>query len=213
MINVFGFLEYDPSDELTLELQDKANKSLLHKIINPDGTVQFTDRIVMVDKIEMPLPTKQLSTKFQFVADVYSKITPTPTSVASRLPNVFPVTGEGMSRTSDKGMPFYRITQAIEAILGYNGVLPKEYSDAFGTEINFRGFKYVVDFTGLPVDMIPPMYTVDFAQTDLLSLCQEHAMLPIETYLLYFLLLTTHTANGFIITIRTEYISVKTTRL
>lgn len=173
MINVFGFLEYDPSDELTLELQDKANKSLLHKIINPDGTVQFTDRIVMVDKIEVPLPTKQLSTKFQFVADVYSKITPTAATVINRLADVFPVTGEGMSRTSDKGMPFYRITQAIEAILGYNGVLPKEYSDAFGTEINFRGFKYVVDFTGLPVDMIPPMYTVDFAQTDLLSLCQE----------------------------------------
>ena len=168
MINVFGFLEYDPSDELNVRLNDSAKKTLLSKIINPDGTVVFVDRVVAENGIEIPLPTGSLGT-----ADVYISTNPVQSMLPDRIAPVFPVTGEGMSRNSEKGMPFYRITQAIEAILGYNGALPQEYQDAFGTEINFRGFKYVVDFTGLPIDLIPSMYNIDFAQTDLLSLCQE----------------------------------------
>jgi hypothetical protein len=154
MLNVFGFLEYDPSDDLKTKLEAKYDKSLLTKKVLQDGTLFFTD-------------TAGLGTP-----DLYTSKNQT-SKLPGRDPLVFPVTGEGMSRRSDKGMPFYRITQAIDALLSYNGKLFDEYAQAFGTQINFRGFKYVVDFSGLPLDMIPKMYNIDFAQTDLLSLCQE----------------------------------------
>jgi len=154
MLNVFGFLEYDPSDSLKLDLESGATKTLLTKVVKPDGSVVFTD------------------TEGKGVADVYVENYSRPMSF-DRRPPVFPVTGEGMSRRSDKGIPFYRILQGIDALLEYDGKLPDEYKHAFGTQINFRGFKYVVDFAGLPTKLIPSMYTVDFAQTDLLSLVQE----------------------------------------
>ena len=154
MLNVYGFLEYDPSDALKQKLEAKYDKSLLVKKVRPDGAVFFGDTM------ESGIP------------DLY--VSKNQTSVQpNRDPLVFPVTGEGMSRRSEKGMPFYRITQSIDALLSYNGKLFDEYKDAFGTQINFRGFNYVIDFSGLPLGLIPNMYTVDFAQTDLLSLCQE----------------------------------------
>ena len=58
--------------------------------------------------------------------------------------------------------------------MNYNGFLPTEYKDAgYGGAIDFRGFKYVVDFGGIPLDLIPPTYFLEFDQIDLLSLAQE----------------------------------------
>jgi hypothetical protein len=90
------------------------------------------------------------------------------------LPRFFPITGQGFSRRSDKGMPFYRISQALSALFQYNGFMPQEYVQAgFGGSINFRGFNYVVDFGGIPTEKIPLLYYMDFSQIDLLSLAQE----------------------------------------
>jgi hypothetical protein len=89
-------------------------------------------------------------------------------------PEFFPMTGEGFSRRGDNGIPWYRVRQALNALFNYNGLLPKEYVDAgFGGYINFRGYNYVVDFTGIPIDKIPLTYFLDFDQIDLLSLSQE----------------------------------------
>ena len=146
MLNVFGFLEYDPSDALQKKF-DLLDRNVLTKNITPLGAVNYTGNDTYINK--------------------------NPLTTWDRTAPVFPITGEGMSRRSSKGIPFYRITQAIDALLEYNGKLPDEYANAFGTEINFRGYKYVVDFSGLPLHLLPPMYNIDFAQTDLLSLVQE----------------------------------------
>jgi len=62
----------------------------------------------------------------------------------------------------------------LTALFNYNGALPDEYVNAgFGGTIDFRGYKYVVDFSGIPLDRIPKMYFMDFDQIDMLSLAQE----------------------------------------
>ncbi len=144
LFNVYGFLEYDPSQQLQSFLQQNAAASILTKYISNNGTVSYEGD------------------------DMWS------TGGAGGLPSEFPVTGQGFSRRSDQGMPFYRIIQALTAMFEYNGFLPQEYVAAgFGGRINFRGFNYVVDFSGLPLDLIPPMYFMDFDQLDLLSFAQE----------------------------------------
>lgn len=155
VFNVFAFLEHDPSDELMLRLQSEGKNPTfnpLQKVVNPDGTVTF---------FGSDLWTRKYSTNYKNGGDT------------DRIPAIFPMTGEGLGRVSDKGMPFYRISQALAAMLGMYGQLPDEYKVNYGTQINFRGFNYVVDFGGIPLHLLPAMYNVDFAQTDLLSLVQE----------------------------------------
>ena len=84
----------------------------------------------------------------------------------------FPITGTGMSRRSDQGIPWYRVKHSISAILGWYGPLHKEYVDAgFSTVINYKGYNYVVDFSGLPE--MPDLYFLNFDQLNLLDLCLE----------------------------------------
>lgn len=84
----------------------------------------------------------------------------------------FPITGTGFSRRVDQGIPYYRVAQALDALLSYNVDLPDEYKEkSFGDKINFRGFKYVVDLSALPP--LPDFYYLDFDTISLLDLCLE----------------------------------------
>lgn len=97
--------------------------------------------------------------------DLYTKIPAAPSMT-------FPITGTGYSRRCPQGMPFYRIKQAMIALMGMEIPLPQEYIDAgFGGYINFRGHNYVVDLSGLK--NIPDYYFFDFDQINLLDLCLE----------------------------------------
>ena len=90
------------------------------------------------------------------------------------LPFRFPFTGTSFSRRTGKGIPFYRIVQAIDALMEVDGDLPSYYKEkSFGGKINFRGFNYVVDLSGLPINKIPPLYNFDFDQMTILEFCQE----------------------------------------
>ena len=63
---------------------------------------------------------------------------------------------------------------ANSTVPGSGSPFPDEFINAgYGGLVDFRGFKYIVDFTGIPVDLIPTTYYLDFDQIDLLSLCQE----------------------------------------
>lgn len=84
----------------------------------------------------------------------------------------FPITGTGFSRRSSQGIPYYRIQDAINALMEYHLELPEEYKNqGFGGRINFRGFNYVVDFGGLPE--LPEFYYVNFDEINLLELAME----------------------------------------
>ena len=190
LFNIYGFLEYDPSDKMARFLNLHPNikgKGIVRKNVDAQGIVSyagFSDPdffekygmfapepsvmvVPTVGPFNAPLPPVKINLldqfyfgKQQFGPDV--------------LPEYFPITGQGFSRRSDKGMPFYRISQGIAALFQMYGFLPKEYADAgFGGTINFRGYNYVVDFGGIPVEKIPLNYYMDFDQLDILSFAQE----------------------------------------
>lgn len=84
----------------------------------------------------------------------------------------FPMTGTGFSRRGSQGIPFYRVKDAINALMENFVPLPQEYKDqGFGGKINFRNFDYVVDFGGLPE--LPQFYYLDFDEINLLELALE----------------------------------------
>jgi hypothetical protein len=84
----------------------------------------------------------------------------------------FPMTGSGFARRSSQGIPYFRIKDAINALMEYETPLPQEYKDqGFGGRIKFHGFNYVVDFGGLPE--LPSLYYLDFDQINLLELALE----------------------------------------
>ena len=84
----------------------------------------------------------------------------------------FPITGTGFSRRSDRGMPYYRISQGVNWLIGNTEDLPQEYKNmSFGDKINFRGLKYIVDLSGLPA--MPDFYSLDYDSMNLLDLCLE----------------------------------------
>ena len=158
LFNVYGFLEYDVSDELKEEIEgtdvlpnpDLTSKNILTKNVDAQGIITYTGD------------------------DTYS-FNSLPFSI-NNFPPSFPITGQGFARRGDQGIPWYRVDQALTALFGFNGALPDEYVNAgFGGTIDFRGYKYVVDFGGIPLEKIPQMYFMDFDQLTLMDLAQELA--------------------------------------
>lgn len=85
---------------------------------------------------------------------------------------LFPMTGTGFSRRGPQGIPYYRVVDSINALMQLYTPLPLEYKNqGFGGRINFRGFNYVVDFSGLPD--LPEFYYLDFDEINLLELVME----------------------------------------
>lgn len=204
LFNVYGFLEYDPSDELQKRLDNQAiYKWVLEKQVSQVGEVRYfgNDKEAGVvvesflDTSVSPPETKEVQINPSPVNwDVYKfpqtlqessaagagkmfkpeAIDPSFGVDSELYPKFFPITGEGFSRRSEQGIPWYRVSQGLAALFEQYGKLPKEYMEAgFGGTIDFRGFNYIVDFGGIPLEKIPKMYMLKYNQTDLLSLAQE----------------------------------------
>jgi len=163
LFNVYGFLEHDPSEPLLQALEGQAiGKNIVQKVVAPNGNVTYIgdDNYRFFDA----MPTFQGT---YFTADPSQPLRDT-------LSKTFPITGQGFARRSDKGIPWYRVKDALSAMFNYNGFLPREYEEAgYGGPIDFRGYKYIVDFGGIPLEKIPQMYFLDFDQINLLELAQE----------------------------------------
>jgi len=158
LYNIYGFLEYDPSHKLVNELESKATKkSILEKKVDPSGYVSYTGRDEYI--FESPTSIEHFSGDSDKAAD---------------MSGIFPITGQGYSRRSDNGIPWYRVDQAMKALFSYDTELPAEYNDAgFGGVIDFRGYNYVVDWGGIPTEEIPNTYYLDFDQISMMDLAQE----------------------------------------
>lgn len=140
--------------------------------------------------LDLPLPVINAN------GDIIKPVIPPPTG---QLPRHFPITGQGFSRRSDRGIPWYRVSQGLAALFNYNGLLPQEYINAgFGGAVDFRGYKYIVDFAGLPLDHIPPMYFMDFDQLTLLELAQEICDITSHDMFVSLLPIIEHPASQFI---------------
>ena len=155
ILNIYGFLEYNLSKASVDTIsQTLTQKSILTKNVDHNtGVVTFTGN----DRYSKP------------EGDITEL---TGVAATTAVPSPFPITGTGFARRGPQGIPYYRVRDAINAIMGYNGTLPQEYqSQGFGGCINFRGFNYLVDLSGLPA--LPDLYYFDFDQINLLDLCLE----------------------------------------
>jgi hypothetical protein len=131
LFNIFGFLEYEPSDSL------RNSRTNIDPLVRSSATTLRGSDTCKING------------------------------------NLFPLTGIGLSRRCEQGIPWYRISQALEAMFGTNGPVPDEYVQAgFGGAINFRGYNYIVDFGGLPLSKIPNMFFINQDQIDILSLVE-----------------------------------------
>lgn len=153
VFNVYGFLEHNMTPNLSGNLQRAFGTPnfLVKKVDTSNGKVSYSG-----------------SQGSQFPLDCFVKPSPLFNTVYAS----FPITGTGFSRRSPQGIPYYRVAQAVDALVSYNYLLPDEYKNrGFGGMINFRGYNYVVDFSGLP--KLPPLYFLDFDQINLLDLALE----------------------------------------
>ena len=81
------------------------------------------------------------------------------------------MTGTGMSRRTSTGIPYYRVVQALN-YLQFGGNVHPEYKP-FGSFVYFRGLKYALDFSGMPV--LPKAYMIDYDAISILDFLQEIA--------------------------------------
>ena len=187
LINIFGFLEYNPTTQLRNRMNTfYENSGILTKEVQSNGTVIYRGGVDPFTMGSIPQYTDSYA-RSDWLGTIFGRIGPGAVrdSIIDRLfntdgdgnrnlPNEFPFTGTSYCRRCEKGVPFYRIVQGINALMGFAGPLPEEYEvKNFGGRINFRGFNYVVDFTGLPSEKIPPMYFFDFDQMTLMEFLQE----------------------------------------
>ncbi len=187
LFNVYGFLEYDPSDDLQERLDEKARyKWIVEKQVDQTGLVRYvghdktkgTEAVTILNNQGEQESTQVNPSNTNW--DLYSFQNPVTQGPAGKIfspdefPKFFPITGEGFARRSEQGIPWYRVSQGLAALLEQHGSLPEEYVNAgFGGTIDFRGFNYVVDFGGIPLEKIPNSYMLNYSQLDLLSLTME----------------------------------------
>lgn len=158
LYNIYGFLEYDTSDKLLEEFQTKASGvEILEKKVNKFGKVSYKGMDQYV---------------FDNGGDPYVGIESL--GETARVSGTFPITGQGFARRTENGIPFYRVSQALNSLFTYTSELPEEYKKSgFGGVIDFRGYNYVVDWGGIPSGEIPLTYYLDYDQMSMLDLAQE----------------------------------------
>jgi hypothetical protein len=192
MINIYGFLEYNLSDSaLNFIKTNLPVENILTKNVLPSGGTFFTGNDTYSN---IPLTTTTTTP-----APPYNRNTtpaPNPNSFPVT-PIIFPMTGSGFSRRGPQGIPYYRVKQALNALMQYSMELPQEYKEkGFGGVINFRGFNYVVDFGSLPD--IPDLYYFDFDQMTMLELALEICDITSHDLFVSLLPVINHPACSFI---------------
>jgi hypothetical protein len=183
IFNLYGFLEYDVRDDLQEFFEEEADEIVVLTYSEPSSLITDKNLPDPEDPDDAEEAAARERLKNTTAAWYYPDKTDTYTFYNVNLPQelgdgplptVFPITGQGFARRTDAGMPIGRIVQSMNALLETDGVLPDDYLRAgFGGRINFRGFNYVVDFTGLPLSKIPYFYPFDYDTMDLLSFCLE----------------------------------------
>jgi len=164
LFNIFGFLEYNPTTALLNQLRGQGIESVLTRTEYLGGKVEYSG----FDIYDFGAGVQTYQQSLGWVGDrsTVSNIG------GNSFPIIFPITGTGYSRVGPQGIPYYRVVQALNALLGMNGDLPQEYIDkGFGGVVNFRGFNYVVDLSGLP--LVDQFYYLDYDKMNLLDFCKE----------------------------------------
>jgi hypothetical protein len=189
LMNIYGFLEYDVSDDLKLnfweakldengEISGSGNRffkeDVLSKSVDTTGVVSYSGEDLYKSSGNIFTDSPLIDFFSDDDIEVFKYVEEQTNSGTAIMSGEFPITGQGFARRSDRGIPFYRVNQVIDILFEKEKVMPEEYKKAgFGGPIDFRGYKYVVDLSGLPLDKINRMYYLDFDQIPLLDLILE----------------------------------------
>ena len=161
IFNVYGFLEYNPTTS-TRQIFSNHVMDPLTRVNNGNGDISYsgTDMYYKFSDIAGVGFSYADSLGFNNEVDL------------GNTPSVFPITGTAFSRVGPQGVPYYRIIQAMNAMMGWNGGMPQEYIDAgFTSTVNFRGFNYVIDFSAIP--LIDQFYYFDYDKMSLMDFLLE----------------------------------------
>jgi hypothetical protein len=221
MLNIYGFLEHNPSDALRAALENYYDNTigdgmggLVQTIDEPPKRIKpvlFTDPRPLVGSYpkggELYKLVNYNTGAITFVGDdMWCKDHVYPTQyiqspgIIDGLPRTeFPITGTGFSRRNEEGVPIYRVVQAMRALMNYDGKTPEEYITAgYGGPINFRGYNYVVDLTGLPIAALSKFYRLNYEKTTLLEFCQEICEITSHEMFVSLFPVIDHPACGFV---------------
>jgi hypothetical protein len=170
IFNIYGFLEYNTDSATIDELGGEDKQDVLERSVDPNtGKVTYSGTDTYIDRAG-----DNKGTILQTVVEtLFEGFGGNAEDLGSRtIYDGFPITGTGFSRRSDRGIPYYRIAQGVNWLIGNTDDLPEDYKKmSFGDKINFRGLKYIVDLSGLPT--MPDFYSLDFDSMTLLDLCLE----------------------------------------
>lgn len=175
IINAYGFLELNTSKTNT----DINRPEALSITGNPFDTVEFDDtssRYRGIDAVGFSYDIATASTTAALEHLLKFRFNGIDSNTRSFLgggksgPRI--MTGTGFSRRSERGIPYYRIVQAVNALFGHYGDLEQEHQDAgFFSSVNFRGVKYAVDLSDLPI--LAPFHYFEYDQINLLDFIME----------------------------------------
>jgi hypothetical protein len=167
IMNIYGFLEHNPVNALVRQAYSRNNISNNY-ILQEDGS--GTDchypgntptNIDAAQRARATWPDPDGTPKYNIYT--YSLI------------NGQPITGTGMSRRNDGGIPYYRIVQAYNYLIGNtSNTLPiasSEYGSYYFKGVRFRGYKYWLDLSEVP--FLPYQYRFNYDTMTLLELIQE----------------------------------------
>lgn len=180
LINIYGFLEHDVSNPLLYSQFNAAVPDSPYTLgpdyIRPNGS--GTDTYIVPSPSLPVVGVENFGEKISRYA----------------LSNGRPLTGTGMSRRNDAGIPYYRVAQAFNSLMGFsNPPLHPEYVAAgYGGYIYFRGLYYAVDLSDLP--LLPYQYRLDYDQLSILDLCAEICEVTNHEFFVSLLPITTHPA-------------------
>jgi hypothetical protein len=187
LVNIYGFLEHNLADEGPLP----PTKLPITKTLRSNGTFYYEGNdmryagsvpavsvaknyILSILNIygqrKFPIDFDQAiydPRLFESAINIGSYFNPTPINLTR-----FPLTGTGFARINSGGIPIYRVIQAINGMGGFYGPTPAEYLQAgYSAYIYFRGLKYIVDLSGLPI--IDPTQRLEYDQISILDFCLE----------------------------------------
>lgn len=175
ILNVYGFLECNTS-----KTKDQRKHPKAISVLNQDFTEIKFDKTYTnyrgVDALGFLYQIQDLGSQASFdniLKFRFNNINPNTTThlgTEGRVVEVF--TGTGFSRRSERGIPYYRVVHAINSLFGHYGGLEPEHDRAgFFNSVNFRGVKYAIDLSDLPV--LAPFHYLEYDQINLLDLIME----------------------------------------
>lgn len=182
IINVYGYLE-------SINNQSEVRKRAGDPITRTDNPTTGAYSISGSDM----WPSADVNNPASWYGFRFSSVGSNASRYGSGSQFLAPITGVGFSRRSKLGMPYHRISTALNSLFGHYGRLPSDIEDVFFRGINFRGLNYLVDLSGLP--LINAYYYMDFDQINLLDFCLE--ICDIANYDLYVELLPIISHSAF----------------